>query len=52
MSRMKIDTILYNGNVHTLDARRPRAQAIAIRQGRIVTAGMDQDLRERIRPGA
>jgi hypothetical protein len=48
---MKIDTILYNGNVHTLDARRPRAQAIAIRQGRIVTAGMDQDLRERIRPG-
>src|SRR5712692_390244 len=48
---MKIDTILYNGNIHTMDARRPRAQAIAIRQGRIVTAGMDKDLRERIRPG-
>ncbi len=48
---MKIDTILYNGNVHTMDARRQRAQAIAIRQGRIVTAGMDDQLRPHIRPG-
>ena len=48
---MKIDTILYNGNIHTLDPRRPRAQAIVIRQGRFVTAGMDKDLRDLIRPG-
>ena len=48
---MKIDTILYNGNVHTMDARRPRAQAIVIRQGKFVTAGMDKDLRDLIRPG-
>src|SRR5437763_9275715 len=51
MSRMKIDTVLYNGNIHSMDARRPRAQAIAIRRGRILATGMDQDLRERIRAG-
>jgi predicted amidohydrolase YtcJ len=48
---MSIDTILYNGNVHTMDPRRPRAQAVVIRQGRVVTAGMDKDLRDLIRPG-
>ncbi|MBI1801077.1 MAG: amidohydrolase, partial [Chloroflexi bacterium] len=48
---MKIDTVLYNGNVHTMDPKRPRAQAVVIRHGRIVTTGMDKDLRDLIRPG-
>jgi predicted amidohydrolase YtcJ len=48
---MKFDTILYNGNVHTMDPRRPRAQAVVVRRGRFITAGMDKDLRDLIRPG-
>ncbi len=48
---MKIDMVLYNGNVHTMDPRRPRAQAIVIRNGQFVTAGMDKDLKDLIRPG-
>jgi len=48
---MKIDMVLYNGNVHTMDPLRPRAQAIVIRDGKFVTAGMDKDLRDLVRPG-
>lgn len=33
------DLILLNGNIHTLDAQRPRAQAVASRDGRIIAVG-------------
>ena len=33
------DLILIHGTVHTLDAARPRAEAVAVRDGRIVMAG-------------
>ena len=33
------DLVLRGGVVHTVDARRPRAQAVAVRDGRIVAVG-------------
>ena len=39
-----MDLLLYNGNVLTLDAEQPRAQSIAVRDGRIVAVGSDDDL--------
>jgi predicted amidohydrolase YtcJ len=37
--------ILYNGKVTTLDRQNPEAQAVAILDGRFVTAGTDQDVK-------
>jgi predicted amidohydrolase YtcJ len=34
-------TILYNGSIYTLDPAQPRAQAIAIRDGRVLLAGSE-----------
>lgn len=39
-----IDTILYNGNVITLNPTQPRATALAITFGRIVAVGNDDDV--------
>ncbi|MCH8565271.1 amidohydrolase [Nesterenkonia sp. LB17] len=39
---MKIDTILYNGRIRTIDPLRPNASKIGILQGRIV--GLDEEL--------
>ncbi|MDQ7025973.1 MAG: amidohydrolase [Anaerolineae bacterium] len=41
---MMIDTILYNGNIITLDDNAPRVTALAISMGRIVAAGSDDDV--------
>lgn len=41
-----MDLLFYNGNILTIDADRPRAQAIAIRDGRIIAVGSDDDLAE------
>ena len=41
---MDIDTILYNGTIHTLDPRAPTAEAIAIAGEQIVAVGADSDL--------
>ena len=38
------------GDIHTMDPKRPRAQAIVIRHGRVVTTGMDKDIKSLIRP--
>ncbi len=40
-----VDLILLNGIVHTMDERLPLAQAVAIRDGRIVAVGEDAAIR-------
>ncbi|MCS6834478.1 MAG: amidohydrolase [Anaerolineae bacterium] len=39
-----MDTIIYNATIITLDDSRPRAQALAIHQGRIAAVGSDDDV--------
>jgi predicted amidohydrolase YtcJ len=39
------DLVLTGGVVHTLDPRRPRAEAVAVRGGRIVAVGTSAELR-------
>jgi hypothetical protein len=40
------DLAFVNGAVYTVDPARPRAQAVAVRDGRIVIVGSDDDVRE------
>jgi predicted amidohydrolase YtcJ len=40
----RIDRILYNGNIRTLDDRQPRTTALAIQQGRVLALGSDEEL--------
>ncbi len=47
-----IQTLLVNGNIITLDERRPRASALAISYGRVVALGEDADLRRLAGSGA
>ncbi len=42
---MKADTILYNGTIHTQDEQQPVVSALAIRDGRIMALGSDDDIR-------
>ena len=42
---MSGDLILVNGQILTMDPARPRATALAIRQGRIVAVGDEDDVR-------
>jgi predicted amidohydrolase YtcJ len=44
MEEEKPELILHNGNVVTVNAREPRAQALAISRGRIVAVGNDADV--------
>lgn len=37
--------LLYNGIIHTLDTRQPRAEALAIAQGHIVAVGSEREAR-------
>jgi len=39
-----MDTIIHNATIITLDGSRPRAQALAIRQGHIAALGSDDDI--------
>jgi adenine deaminase len=39
------DVVLYNGNVITVDAAQPRAQAIALWRDRILAVGSNADMR-------
>ena len=48
---MQSDLILFNGRIHTLDAKTPRATAVAIRNEQIVYVGDDTTAREALRPG-
>lgn len=44
------DTILVNGKIYTVDGETPWANAIAIKDGRILALGVDSDLQERTGP--
>jgi predicted amidohydrolase YtcJ len=37
------DTVFINGNIHTVNERQPRAEAIAVKAGRIVFVGSNAD---------
>jgi predicted amidohydrolase YtcJ len=41
---MQAHRVLYNGNIHTLDAARPRARAIAIAGNRVLALGDDAEM--------
>lgn len=41
---MKVDWVFVNGNIHTLDASRPRVQALAVMGNRVIATGGDADL--------
>ena len=43
-SESQIETVIRNANVITIDPSRPRAQALAIRDGRFVAVGNDDDV--------
>lgn len=45
------DLVLHNAHVHTVDDARPRAEAIAVRDGRIAWVGDGDDWRELAGPG-
>jgi predicted amidohydrolase YtcJ len=45
-----VDLAFVNGAVWTVDAARTRAQAVAVRDGRIVAVGTDDDVREHVGP--
>ncbi|MBU0639832.1 MAG: amidohydrolase [Planctomycetes bacterium] len=45
------DTVYVNGNVYTLDAARPRAEALGVAGDRIVAVGSDADARRLAQPG-
>src|SRR5690348_1411782 len=40
----KPEMILHNGNIHTVNAKEPHAQAIAIARGRIIAIGSDAEV--------
>ena len=40
------DLILHNGNFYTLDSLQPRAEAVAIRDGRILLSGSAEEAME------
>lgn len=42
---MLADLVLYNGDIHTMDAGTPRAQAIAIAGNRVLAVGSDEAMR-------
>ena len=44
------DVIYLNGNIHTMDPSRPRAEALAVAGGRIVAVGSNADMHRLRRP--
>jgi predicted amidohydrolase YtcJ len=42
MNNVKAETILYNGNIHTLDPDNPLASAVAIKDGKFIAVGEDK----------
>jgi predicted amidohydrolase YtcJ len=37
------DALFYNGVIHTVDGERPRAEAVAVREGRVIFVGSNAD---------
>ncbi len=42
------DMVLFNGRIFTAEAARPWAQAVAIRDGRFVAVGRDEEVKKLI----
>ena len=42
---MQADRVFFNGRIYTMDADRPQAQAVAVRCGRILAAGDNEQVR-------
>ena len=40
---MTADIIFFNGDLHTVDREKPRAQAVAIKDGKFVAVGSDAE---------
>ncbi|TDD44997.1 amidohydrolase [Nonomuraea terrae] len=49
-AKQPVDLVLRNGRIHTQDPARPVAAALAVRDGRIVAVGDDQDMAPLIGP--
>jgi len=47
---MQADLVLYNGNICTMDAAVPRAQAVAIAGNRVLAVGSDAEMRALLAP--
>jgi len=47
---VQADLVLYHGNIHTMDATMPRAQAIAIAGNRVLATGSDAEIRALLAP--
>ena len=47
----KADTVIRNANIITMDRDRPRAQAVAMSNGRIIGVGSNQDVETFVGPG-
>ena len=45
LGRVEPQTILYNGNIITIDNGQPRAQAVAIADGRFLAVGTNDEVR-------
>lgn len=48
---MHADTVLYNGAIRTLDDKQPLVSAVAIRDGKVLALGGDNELRDTLKPG-
>ena len=48
---VQADLVLLNGNIHTMDPRRPRASAVAIAGARFLAVGSDMEMRALLIPG-
>ena len=48
---MQADLVLYNGQVYTMDAAAPRAQAVAIAGNRVLAVGDDDAMQALLAPG-
>ncbi len=47
---MQADVVLFNGDIHTMDAEKPRVEAIAIAGNRVLTVGSDDEMRALLAP--
>src|SRR6202162_6252302 len=46
------ELVLWNGNIHTMDAANPHAEAVALACGRFLAAGSNSDIRRLAGSGA
>jgi predicted amidohydrolase YtcJ len=48
---MQADLVLFNGDIHTMDATSPRVQSVAIAGNRVLAVGSDAEMRALLAPG-